>query len=359
MHSLPSAMEQWLGHLENNRRYSPHTLAGYRQDLHHLITIHPDTPLERVTESHIRQAVARLHAQGHKPRSLARALAAWRGFFKWWAPQANMDANPATGVRAPKAPRSLPKALSVEQAQLLLDRPGRLRGQAARKPGTPDEGAALGRKPASASQDSIAAPTAEHELDGASFFESDTPIARRDQAMFETLYSSGLRLAELVSLDRHYVRQGSYTSQSWIQLREQEAVVHGKGNKTRSVPLGRKAIEAIERWLEVRSQLLKGEPDSDANAALFLGARGQRVSPRVVQLQLNKMAARAGLPVHVHPHSLRHSFASHMLQSAQDLRAVQELLGHANISTTQIYTRLDFQHLAQAYDKAHPRAKKR
>ncbi|TKR56470.1 tyrosine recombinase XerC [Allopusillimonas ginsengisoli] len=356
MHPLPSAMEHWLDHLESNQRYSPHTLAGYRQDLHHLITIHPDTPLERVTESHIRQAIARLHAQGHKPRSMARALAAWRGFFKWWAPKANMDANPAAGVRAPKAPRSLPKALSVEQAQLLLDRPGRLRGLASRKTGTPGEEASE-PKPASASQKGVAAPAA--EPDGASFFESDTPIARRDQAMFETLYSSGLRLAELVSLDRQYVHQGSYTSQSWIQLREQEAVVHGKGNKTRSVPLGRKAIEALESWLEVRSQLLKGEPDSDASAALFLGARGQRISPRVVQLQLNKMAARAGLPVHVHPHSLRHSFASHMLQSAQDLRAVQELLGHANISTTQIYTRLDFQHLAQAYDMAHPRAKKR
>lgn len=357
MHALPNAMEHWLTHLESNRRYSPHTLVGYRQDLHHLITIHPATPLERLTEAHIRQAVARLHAQGHKPRSLARALAAWRGFFKWWAPKANMAANPAAGVRAPKAPRSLPKALSVEQAQLLLDRPGRRRGQAQRTPDTPDHGEALGRKTAPASQNLMAEASAEHE--GASLFESDTPIARRDQAMFETLYSSGLRLAELVSLDRQYVHQGPYTSQSWIQLREQEAVIHGKGNKTRTVPLGRKAIEAIESWLEVRSQLLKGEPDADAGAALFLGARGQRISPRVVQVQLNKMAARAGLPVHVHPHSLRHSFASHMLQSAQDLRAVQELLGHANISTTQIYTRLDFQHLAQAYDKAHPRAKKR
>lgn len=334
MPSLPSAMEHWLAHLKGNRRYSPHTLAGYRQDLQHLTAIHSGTPPERITEGHIRQAVARLHAQGHKPRSLARALAAWRGFYQWWAPQAGMDANPVAGVRAPRAPRSLPKALSVEQAQVLLDRPSRMRGQ--------------GRSASAAAKE-----------EGVEFFESDTPIARRDQAMVEVLYSSGLRLAELVSLDRRHVHQGQYTSQSWLQLQEREAVVRGKGGKTRSVPLGGKAIEAIEKWLEVRSQMLKGESDSDTDAALFLGARGKRISPRVVQLQLDKMASRAGLPVHVHPHSLRHSFASHMLQSAQDLRAVQELLGHANISTTQVYTRLDFQHLAQVYDKAHPRAKKR
>jgi integrase/recombinase XerC len=310
MHALPAPMEQWLAHLQANRRYSEHTLAAYRQDLRHLIACHAGTALEQYTESHIRQAIARLHSQGLKPRSLARALAAWRGFYQWWAPGAGMESNPAAGIRAPKAPRSLPKALSVEQAQVLLDRPG------------------------------LPAPK--------------TPLECRDQAMFEVLYSSGLRLAELVSLDWRYTRQGSYESQSWVQLQEHEATVKGKGGKTRSVPLGAKAIAAIERWLDVRSGLLA--PGIDAGAALFLGARGKRISPRVVQLQLDKLATLAGLPVHVHPHSLRHSFASHMLQSAQDLRAVQEMLGHANISTTQIYTRLDFQHLAQVYDKAHPRA---
>jgi len=308
-------MEQWLAHLESNRRYSAHTLLGYRQDLHHLTQIHPGVPLQAMTESHVRQAVARLHAQGHKPRSLARALAAWRGFYQWWAPMTGMDANPCAGIRAPKAPRSLPKALSVEQAQALLDHP--------------------------------------------SLPEPDSPVAWRDQAMFEVLYSSGLRLAELVSLDWRHVRRDGYESRSWLQLEEHEAIVQGKGGKTRSVPLGGKAISALEQWLAVRGQLLTGNDDPDTGAALFLGARGRRISPRVVQAQLEKLAIKAGLPVHVHPHSLRHSFASHMLQSAQDLRAVQELLGHANISTTQIYTRLDFQHLAQAYDKAHPRARKR
>jgi integrase/recombinase XerC len=310
-------MEAWLHHLQANRRYSTHTIEGYRQDLRHLVQCHPDTSLEGLTESHIRQAVARLHAQGLQPRSLARALAAWRGFYQWWAPTAALECNPVAGIRAPKAPRGLPKALSVEQAQVLLDRPG--------------------------------------------LPEPKTPIECRDQAMFEILYASGLRLAELVSLDWRYTRQDGYESRSWIQLDQHEATVRGKGNKTRSVPLGGKAIVAIQRWLEQRSTLMRGtgligNEAIDAQAALFLGARGKRITPRVVQLQLDKLATLAGLPVHVHPHSLRHSFASHMLQSAQDLRAVQELLGHANISTTQIYTRLDFQHLAQAYDQAHPRA---
>jgi len=317
MHALPVPMEQWLAHLQANRRYSPHTLAGYRQDLIHLIQCHPDTALNDLTESHIRNAIARLHGQGLKPRSLARALAAWRGFFQWQATSAGLEVNPAAGVRAPKAPRSLPKALSVEQAQVLLDRPG------------------------------LPAP--------------HTASDCRDQAMFEVLYSSGLRLAELVSLDWRYCRQDQYESQSWILLPEQEAIVRGKGNKTRSVPLGRKAIVAIERWMQARDQFRQadGAMDADSAAALFLGVRGKRISPRVVQIQLNKLATLVGLPVHVHPHSLRHSFASHMLQSAQDLRAVQEMLGHANISTTQIYTRLDFQHLAQVYDKAHPRANRK
>ncbi len=313
-------MEQWLAHLQANRRYSAHTVDGYRHDLQHLLECQPGIALERMAESHIRQSVARLHGQGLGPRSLARALAAWRGFYQWWSPQAGLTHNPVAGIRSPKAPRNLPKALSVEQAQVLLDHPG--------------------------------------------LPEPKTPIERRDQAMFEVLYSSGLRLAELVSLDWRYIRSAGYETQSWIQPDEHEVTVKGKGNKTRSVPLGEKAIQAIKRWLEVRDQLagatarIDGAGAADA-AALFLGARGKRISPRVVQLQLARLATRVGLPVHVHPHILRHSFASHVLQSAQDLRAVQDMLGHANISTTQIYTRLDFQHLAKAYDQAHPRANRK
>ena len=323
--SLPAPMQDWLHQLATHQRYSAHTLSAYRQDIQHLLRCHPDIALEHLTENHIRQALARLHAQGMQARSLSRALAAWRGFFRWWAPQAGLASNPAEGVRAPKAPQNLPKALSVEQAQVLLDRPG------------------------------LPAP--------------NSAADKRDQAMFEILYGSGLRLAELVSLDVQALRLPGYESTGWLQWDEGLITVRGKGGKTRSVPLGRQAAVAVEQWLAVRHELLPPAASTlenirhdpalvDIHAALFLGARGKRISPRVVQIQLNKLATMANLPVGVHPHSLRHSFASHVLQSSHDLRAVQEMLGHANISTTQIYTRLDFQHLAQAYDQAHPRAKR-
>ncbi|HEX2518841.1 MAG TPA: tyrosine recombinase XerC, partial [Castellaniella sp.] len=275
-------VESWLTELGAQQRYSEHTVAAYRRDLHALQGCFPGESLDTLSELHIRQALARLHAQGHEPRSLARALSAWRSFYEWRAPAAGLPRNPTHGVRAPKIPRSLPKALSVDQAQALLDR--------------------------------TQLPPAE------------TPVERRDMAMFEVLYSSGLRLSELVSLDWQPLRESGYASQSWIQIAEAEATVTGKGHKTRTVPLGRHAIAALQAWLEVRAQLLPPEPDADTRAALFLGARGRRVSPRVVELQLQALAQKVGLPLHVHPHSLRHSFASHLLQSAHDLRAVQELL---------------------------------
>lgn len=311
---LPDPMAAWLRYLESNRRYSPHTLDGYRRELGFLIELaeRAKLPLERLGNGHIRQFVARLHAQGRGPRSLARTLAAWRGFYQWWAPAVGLAGNPVAGVRAPKAPRSLPKALSVEQTQALLD-----------------------RAPAKVTTE---------------------PAALRDQAMFELLYSSGLRLSELVGLDLRYARSADYESRGWLNLEEAEVIVLGKGGKRRSVPVGQAAVAALQRWIEVRPQLAPPAASPSDAAALFLGARGRRISPRVVQLQLAHVAQAAGLPTHVHPHVLRHSFASHVLQSAQDLRAVQEMLGHANISTTQIYTRLDFQHLARAYDQAHPRA---
>lgn len=311
MTELPAPMQQWLQHLAANLRYSPHTLAGYRRDLALLAEQAGSLPLDRVGQGHVRQYLARLHAAGSSPRSLARALAAWRGFYAWWAPKAGMPANPASGVRAPKAARGLPKALSVEQAQVLLDH-------------APPQGA--------------------------------DPVALRDQAMFELFYSSGLRLSELVGLDVRYAREAGYESRGWVDMDAAEVHVLGKGGKRRSVPVGAAALAALRAWLQARARWV---PDSAAPQdawALFLGRRGRRISPRVVQLQLARRARAAGLPAHVHPHVLRHSFASHVLQSAQDLRAVQDMLGHANISTTQIYTRLDFQHLAQVYDQSHPRA---
>ncbi|WP_411801084.1 tyrosine recombinase XerC [Achromobacter ruhlandii] len=311
---LPDPMAAWLRHLEGNRRYSPHTLDGYRRELRflHALAERARLPLDQLGNGHIRQFVARLHAQGRGPRSLARTLAAWRGFYQWWAPTIGLAGNPVAGVRAPKAPRGLPKALSVEQTQALLD-----------------------RAPAKVATE---------------------PAALRDQAMFELLYSSGLRLSELVGLDLRYTRSAEHESRGWLNLDEAEVIVLGKGGKRRSVPVGQAALAALRRWIEARPQLAPPAASADDAAALFLGARGRRISPRVVQLQLAHIAQAAGLPTHVHPHVLRHSFASHVLQSAQDLRAVQEMLGHANISTTQIYTRLDFQHLARAYDQAHPRA---
>lgn len=308
-------IESWLNELGAQQRYSPHTITAYRHDLQALQACFPDRALDTLEEIHIRQALGRLHGQGQQARSLARTLSAWRTYFAWRAPDATLTRNPAQGVRAPRIPRSLPKALSVDQAQALLDR---------------------------------------SQLPPA-----DTPIDKRDMAMFEVLYSSGLRLSELVGLDWQPLREPGYASHSWIQLIEREATVRGKGRKTRTVPLGQHAIDALQAWLTVRGQLLPPAPDADTRAALFLGARGRRVSPRVVQLQLQALAQRIGLPMQVHPHSLRHSFASHLLQSAQDLRAVQELLGHANIATTQIYTRLDFQHLSASYDQAHPRARRK
>jgi len=322
---LPEPMQNWLQHLTTQRRYSHHTIAAYRQDLQHLLRCHPYTPLADFTENHIRLALSKLHAQALKPRSLARMLAAWRSFFAWWAPQAGLGSNPASSVRAPKIARQLPKALSVEHAQTLLDRPG------------------------------LPAP--------------DSVVDKRDHAMFELLYSSGLRASELVSVDVQALDVQNYQSTAWLQLDEGLVTVCGKGGKTRSVPVGSRAAQAIRAWLAVRPTLLPAAAAHDpahirhdlldAHAALFLGIRGQRISRGVVQTQLNRWAAKVGLPVNVHPHSLRHSFASHVLQSSHDLRAVQEMLGHANISTTQIYTRLDFQHLAQTYDQAHPRAQRK
>ncbi|NLY63492.1 MAG: tyrosine recombinase XerC [Alcaligenaceae bacterium] len=312
---LPAAMEQWLAHLHTHQRYAAHTLAAYRRDLSQLVRLCPGLAPADITNQHIRTAIARLHAQQVSPRSLARTLSAWRSFYHWWVPMAGLALNPAKDVKTPKAPKSLPKALSVEQTQALLDYPAK-------------------------------------EL-------HTSPVQLRDQAMFELFYSSGLRLTELIQLDLHYIKENGYESAGWLNLQDNELTVRGKGNKSRTVPLGKKAHEALLRWLEARPSLLKPATPEHDKMALFLGEQGARISPRVVQLQLKKYALQSDIPGQIHPHVLRHSFASHMLQSAQDLRAVQELLGHANISTTQIYTRLDFQHLAKAYDQAHPRAKRK
>jgi integrase/recombinase XerC len=246
----------------------------------------------------VRRFIAQLHAGGLAPRSLASLLSAWRGLYRWLARHRGYRANPVDGVRAPRPARRLPKALSVEQVQRLLE----------------------------------AAP-------------GDTPALARDRAMFELLYSSGLRLAELVALDLDDGR---------LDLREGEVTVTGKGGKTRTVPVGARARQALRDWVGVRAQLAAPQ-----ERALFVGARGRRIAPGIVERQLRAWGARQGVQGNLHPHMLRHSFASHVLQSSQDLRAVQEMLGHASIATTQVYTHLDYQALARVYDAAHPRARKK
>jgi integrase/recombinase XerC len=299
----------FLEQLQSQRRASGHTLAAYRRDLDKLSELAAGRAPDLLTAHDVRGFVARLHAAGLSAASLARTLSAWRSYFGWLTQRGLLPANPAIGVRAPRRERRLPKALTAEQAVTL----------------------------------------AAHEGDG-------SWLAVRDHALVELMYSSGLRLAELVSLDwRHFQAEGALPrSASWIDIESGEATVLGKGGKTRSVPVGTPARAALARWLGRRRELKPAD-----ERALFVSSRGGRLSARSVQARLGALARKLGLGVHVHPHVLRHSFASHLLQSSGDLRAVQELLGHANISTTQVYTRLDWQHLAKAYDAAHPRAKRR
>ncbi|MCG2576016.1 tyrosine recombinase XerC [Dechloromonas sp. XY25] len=276
---------------------SPHTVANYCRDLKKLLTAAGEMPLADLQVYHVRRFVAQLHGQGLAGRSLARLLSAWRGFFRWLGERGMLKANPCDGIRPPKSPRLLPKALSVDETARLLEP-----------------------------------------------VEDDDPVqSTRDLAMFELFYSSGLRLAELVALDCDVLDS---------VMNDGEIRVLGKRSKLRLVPVGSKAREALAAWAALRPELAR--PDEKA---LFVGARGARISPRMVESRLARRAIQLGLPTHVHPHMLRHSFASHVLQSSGDLRAVQEMLGHASIASTQVYTHLDFQHLAKVYDAAHPRAK--
>jgi integrase/recombinase XerC len=289
---------EYLHSLKTQRRLSPATLANYARALDVLFSLLGAQPLAALDAAQVRRFVALLHGKGLAPRSLALALSAWRGCFSWLVRHRAFPNNPVLGIRAPRASRPLPKALSVEATERLLNTE-----------------------------------------------RSGEPALVRDRAMFELLYSSGLRLAELVSLD---VGDGR------LDLAQGEVTVTGKGAKTRSVPVGAKAREALNQWIALRSGVAAA-----GEKALFVGERGKRIAPAVVGARLKAWARRSGLAEHVHPHMLRHSFATHVLQSSQDLRAVQEMLGHASISTTQVYTHLDFQALAKVYDATHPRAKKR
>ena len=290
---MSALVAEFLDHLRA-RHYSDRTVESYAEDLGHLAKLAGAAPLDRLASHDIRRALASLHGQGYAAASLARMLSGWRAFYRHLARQARIEANPCTGIRPPKGPKRLPHTLSPDAMAQLLESPG------------------------------------------------DDPLAIQDRALYELLYSSGLRLSELVGLDLASVDRASG-----------EVRVSGKGRKDRIVPVGAKALAALEAWLAVRGRIARDD------RALFVGARGARIAPGVVQARLKTLALKQGLTENVHPHALRHSFASHVLQSSGDLRAVQEMLGHASLSTTQVYTHLDFQHLAKVYDKAHPRAKKK
>ena len=288
-------LEGFLSHLAHERRLSPNTVESYARDVRKLLDLVDDAVLGDVQAHQARRMVAQLHARGLDGRSLARMLSAWRAFFRYLARDHAFTRNPFQGLKAPKSAKTLPNALSPDEAGKLMA------------------------------------------------IQSDDPMDVRDHAIFELFYSSGLRLAELTGLKVEDLSESDET----VRLT-------GKGSKTRVVPVGRFAREALERWLHLRAALAK-----PGERTVFLNRAGRPVSPRTIQYRLKAWAIKQGLSQPVHPHMLRHSFASHVLQSSGDLRAVQEMLGHSSISTTQIYTHLDFQYLAKAYDAAHPRAKKK
>jgi integrase/recombinase XerC len=277
------------------KRYSPATVATYGFDLRHLQELTGERDFTALTAHDMRRFLATLHARGIKPKTLARSLSAWRSFYNWLGREGVVRANPCLGLRPPKGEKRLPNALSVDQMARLLEQEG-----------------------------------------------AGDVWSLRDSAMFELMYSSGLRRAELIGLDL-----------GGVKLDEAEVTVIGKGSRTRIVPVGGQALAALRIWLAVRDSV------AGDTAALFVGQRGGRISASVLTKALKARAIRHGVQAHVHPHALRHSFASHVLQSSGDLRAVQEMLGHASLSTTQIYTHLDFQRLAEVYDQAHPRARKK
>jgi integrase/recombinase XerC len=297
-------VDKYLEYVRVQKRLAERTLELYSLDLRKLgdFARQAGVELTRVTTAHIRRWVAQMHGAGRSGRGIALILSGWRGFYAWLGREGLVPSNPVQDVRAPKAPKPLPKALSVDDAVQLAQ--------------FADEAA-------------------------------DPWLEARDSAIVELLYGCGLRVGELVGLDA----QASAQASGWIDAQAGEAHVLGKGSKRRTVPVGSKALAALARWLAARATA-----PGAAEPALFIAPNGRRLGAKTIWARLKRRGLKAGLATPVHPHMLRHSFASHVLQSSSDLRAVQELLGHANIATTQVYTRLDFQHLAKAYDAAHPRA---
>ena len=294
-------LTEYLTFLNVERGLSPLTRENYARDITQLIKFADNLELHSLQNVHIRRFIASLHSKGLGGKSIARMLSGWRGFFEFLVNRKGYNANPVIGLRAPKSPKTLPQVLSIEQASKLVD------------------------------------------------ISDNAVLSVRDHAILELFYSSGLRLSEVINLNIDA-----------LDFSEGTVIVTGKGNKTRIVPMGKHAMDAIQQWLQVRVNYATDDAASNAaSKAVFIGLQGRRIGARNLQLRLKEWSIKQGINSSVHPHMLRHSFASHVLQSSGDLRAVQEMLGHANISTTQIYTHLDFQHLSKTYDAAHPRAKKK
>ena len=296
-------LTEYLEFLNFERGLSPLTRENYARDITQLIKLADSTALNSLQNMHIRRFIASLHSKGLGGKSIARMLSSWRGYFEFLVNRKGFTQNPVIGLRAPKSPKTLPQALSIEQAVKLVD------------------------------------------------ISDDAILSVRDHAILELFYSSGLRLSEVVNLNIDA-----------LDFTEGTVIVTGKGNKTRIVPMGAHAMQAIQTWLKNRADILINKAsliDKSSEKAVFIGLQGRRVSARNLQYRIKEWSIKQGINSSVHPHMLRHSFATHVLQSSGDLRAVQEMLGHANISTTQVYTHLDYQHLTKVYDDAHPRARKK
>ncbi|HSI43160.1 MAG TPA: tyrosine recombinase XerC [Methylotenera sp.] len=292
-----SHLDDYLQHLTFERGLSALTCQNYARDIKLLESLADKTNLDQVQNPQVRRFIATLNGRGLGGKSIARALSAWRGYYDYLIQHKGYTQNPVMGLRAPKSPKTLPQALSTDLAVKFVD------------------------------------------------IQGDGLLEQRDHAIFELFYSSGLRLSELVNLDI-----------DMLDFSDGTVTVTGKGNKTRIIPVGTHAINAMQTWLKRRAEIVIAEQNPKA---VFVTQQGRRITPRAIQYRMKEWAIKQGINIDMHPHLLRHSFATHVLQSSQDLRAVQEMLGHANISTTQVYTHLDFQHLATIYDKAHPRAKKK
>ena len=290
-------LDDYLQHLTFERGLSVLTCQNYARDIKLLESLADKTSLDQVQNMQVRRFIATLNSRGLGGKSIARALSAWRGYYDYLIQHKGFSQNPVMGLRAPKSPKTLPQALSTDLAVKFVD------------------------------------------------IQGDGLLEQRDHAIFELFYSSGLRLSELVNLDI-----------DMLDFSDGTVTVTGKGNKTRIIPVGTHALNAIQTWLKRRADIVIADKNPKA---MFVTQQGRRITPRAIQYRMKEWAVKQGVNIDMHPHLLRHSFATHVLQSSQDLRAVQEMLGHANISTTQVYTHLDFQHLATIYDKAHPRAKKK